>query len=76
MADYKILLAEDNSTHKVLLNYILMNELKIKNLEYANNGQEASQMLKETLKKEKRFDCCILDYSMPIINGIKVIEQY
>jgi CheY-like chemotaxis protein len=53
-----------------------MNELKIKNLEYANDGKEASQMLKETLKKETRFDCCIIDYGMPIINGIKVIKQY
>ena len=76
MSDFKILVAENNATDKVLLNYILMNELKIKNLEYANDGKEASQMLKETLKKETRFDCCIIDYGMPIINGIKVIKQY
>ena len=53
-----------------------MSELKIKNVEYANDGEEASQMLKETLKKETHFDCCIIDYGMPIINGIKVIKQY
>jgi len=76
MSDYKILVAEDNPTHQVLLNYILTSELSIKSIEYANDGQEAYQMLKDAVEKETPFDCCILDYSMPIINGIKVIEQY
>ena len=51
MDDYKILVAEDNATHQVLLNYILMNELKITNVKYANDGQEVYQMLTEALKK-------------------------
>ena len=53
-----------------------MSELKIKNVEYADDGQEAQQMLSEALKKEMQFDCCILDYNMPFINGIKVIKWY
>jgi CheY-like chemotaxis protein len=76
LSDYKILVAEDNATHQVLLNYILKNELKIENVKYANDGQETYQMLQEALKKETPFDCCILDYSMPIINGIEVIKWY
>jgi len=51
MSDYKILVAEDNATHQVLLKYILANELRIKNVEYVNNGKEAYQMLKDATKK-------------------------
>ena len=76
MSDFKILVAEDNATHKVLLNYILKNELKITNVVFAKDGQEACQILKETFKKEVHFDCCIIDYSMPFINGINVIKWY
>ena len=53
-----------------------MNELKIKDIEYAKDGKEAFHMLKESLKKERPYDCCIIDYGMPILNGIEVIKWY
>jgi CheY-like chemotaxis protein len=76
MSDYKILVAEDNPTHRVLLNYLLINELKIKNVEFSNDGNEAYQKLEDAAEKEMTFDCIILDHDMPILTGITVIKMY
>jgi hypothetical protein len=48
LENVKILLAEDNFTHKVLMNHILVTQLGVKesNVTFANDGQEAYQILK------------------------------
>ena len=74
--DYKILFAEDDPTHKVLLTYILNNELDICDIEYARDGSEAHKILKESFEKQSHFDFILLDFSMPIIDGITVIKWY
>jgi CheY-like chemotaxis protein len=69
-----VLLAEDNPTHRVLMDFILKNELNVADVEYARDGQEAHKILKNKLDQESRqFDWVILDYSMPIIDGITVV---
>jgi hypothetical protein len=49
LSGVRILLAEDNFTHKVLLNHILVSQLNVveANITYANDGQEAFQLLKD-----------------------------
>ena len=38
LVNLKLLVAEDNPTHKVLLSYMLSNELGIKEITYARDG--------------------------------------
>jgi CheY-like chemotaxis protein len=72
----RILFAEDNLTHKILIEFILKNELKIENVDFARDGQETHKILYQNLKEKQAYDWIILDYSMPIIDGITVITWY
>jgi len=48
----KILLAEDNYTHKVLLTHILVSECKVKpeNIKFVVDGNQAIEELEKSLK--------------------------
>ncbi len=66
---YKILLAEDNITNQKLLHKIL--EHAGHKVSVVNNGEEALELL-----ETEKFDLCILDMHMPVMDGLHAIKTY
>ena len=67
----KLLIVEDEKSIFFLLNScILYDELGLELVGYAENGQTAYDMI-----MEKRPDIVITDISMPIIDGLELIEK-
>jgi CheY-like chemotaxis protein len=76
MKSLKVLVAEDNQIHKVLLEYMLRNFLNVEDITWAHNGEQALHYLEETLDNEQPFDLVIMDFGLPILNGCQVIKDY
>lgn len=67
VSDMKVLVAEDNENHYLLLERMLKN---CKTLEYAHNGVEAVDMAEET-----DFDLILMNVDMPVMNGLEATRQ-
>lgn len=63
----KILVAEDNDSNYILMNYILK-----KHYDYfrARNGQEAVE-----LTESEKPDLILMDIKMPVMDGLEAIRQ-
>lgn len=62
-----ILIAEDDNNFGMMLTVFLeMNDFKVT---LAQNGEEALQKI-----KHQKFDLCILDIMMPLLDGFTVAE--
>lgn len=70
----KILIAEDISYNKVLLDNMLKN-IGYNNLFFAENGQQTINMIEKSYTDNDIFDILLLDLKMPIVDGYKVIEH-
>ncbi len=66
--DFKILLAEDIDTNRMLVRNVLQNINM--DADMATNGKEALTMLAET-----RYDLLLLDMHMPIMDGFETIRE-
>ena len=67
---------EDNSTHRVLLEYIFINEFSINNIQFAIHGKEAQHILEESLNNKNPFDWIIVDYDIQFLNGLQIMTWY
>jgi signal transduction histidine kinase/DNA-binding response OmpR family regulator len=74
-ANVKILIAEDILYNRDLLLNMLKN-LKYNNIDIAENGKDAYDMMEIALEKNKPYDILLLDLRMPVIDGINVIKKY
>ena len=70
----KILIAEDVLYNATMLLNMLEN-LKFKNINIANNGKEAIKMLETDYNNNVPYDILLLDLKMPILDGFSVIEH-
>lgn len=68
----KILLIDDNHTTNFIHKKIILNKLPNANIEIANTGEEAL----EILSKDPIFDILLLDLNMPIMNGFEFLDAY
>jgi PleD family two-component response regulator len=74
---FRVLLAEDNQTHRVLLEYILIHEFKITNITFAKHGKEAKSILDKSLDGTLQpFDWIILDYDLQFLSGLQIMSWY
>jgi DNA-binding NtrC family response regulator len=62
-----ILVVDDDPTYRLVLTTVLRNNKHI--VDTCSSGSEAVALL-----KEKRFDLILLDYMMPGINGINLLQ--
>ncbi len=73
--DCKILIAEDIVYNSHLL-INMLNNMDFTNIEVAENGKIALDMLETAWEKKEPFEILLLDLRMPVINGIEVIKEY
>jgi signal transduction histidine kinase/DNA-binding response OmpR family regulator len=74
-ANVKILIAEDIVYNRHLLVNMLEN-LKYNNIDVAENGKDAYDMMEIALEQNKPYDILLLDLRMPVMDGINVIKKY
>lgn len=65
--NFRVLVVDDSVTNRKLCQRLL--ERNGHTTEGACNGEEAVAMVKESMKTGKFYDCILLDYEMPIMNG-------
>ena len=70
----KILIVEDIIYNRNLLLNILEN-LKYKNINYAENGKIAFNLLEIAENNKEPYEILLLDLRMPIMNGFELIEK-
>ncbi len=71
-AGKRVLIADDNETNRRLLTKLLQ-RWKINTVE-AVNGKTALEKLGEAVRAGAPFDAVILDYQMPEMNGLELVE--
>lgn len=70
---YKILIAEDIIYNRNLL-VNMLELLQYENIDFAENGQEAFDLIIQARENNESYDILLLDLRMPIMDGYQVIE--
>lgn len=65
--NFRVLVVDDSVTNRKLCQRLL--ERNGHTTEAACDGDEAVRMVKESLETGKFYDCILLDYEMPVMNG-------
>lgn len=73
--DCKILIAEDIIYNSHLL-INMLNNMNFTNIEVAENGKIALDMMESAWEQKIPFEILLLDLRMPVLNGIEVIKEY
>ncbi|PRP80785.1 putative ATPase [Planoprotostelium fungivorum] len=68
-----ILIVEDNTINQKLMKRIL--EMEGYTTEVADNGKEAFEKYAGSFTSDKRFDAVLMDFEMPIMNGITSTQK-
>jgi len=68
----KILVAEDNRVNQIVIEKLIHNFGH--HCEMVENGELALQRYKEVINSQQRFDLILLDYEMPIMNGLEAVR--
>ncbi|MCL2474343.1 MAG: response regulator [Alphaproteobacteria bacterium] len=71
----KILIADDHFLIRQFVTNALM-ELKIENVQGANDGNEAIDMIQRAKQEGAPYDVVFLDWNMPTILGIEVLSYF
>lgn len=69
----KFLVADDTKTIRTLLREIL-NKLGYRDVHEAEDGNEALRMMKEAAEKNQPFTFLIVDWNMPGLTGLDLLE--
>jgi PAS domain S-box-containing protein len=69
-AGYRILLVEDEDTHAQLVHMAFQKESPVDTLEHVRSAKDCLARI-----ENEYFDLLILDYSLPDINGIRLVEE-
>ncbi|WP_227657396.1 PocR ligand-binding domain-containing protein [Candidatus Magnetaquicoccus inordinatus] len=68
-----ILVVDDNSVaREILLNMLLSLSMEV---ESASNGQQALAMVEQALQHNHPYDLVLMDWRMPLLNGVETIRQ-
>ena len=70
MSDIKILVVDDHNLSQKLMSKQL-EVLGYTNVEIASNGEGAMEKM-----DEQRFDIVLLDWAMPVMDGLEFLEQF
>ena len=70
MSKYKVLLVDDNAQFTENMRGYLMGQERIREVDVAQDGKEATELL-----REKKYDVMTLDLIMPNMDGLSVLEQ-
>lgn len=69
----RILVADDSlMMREELISFL--NKMNISNIEKAENGKEAVEILKNNVDQENKFNLILLDINMPGFTGIQVLK--
>lgn len=68
----KILIVDDDKINRKFLNAMLVG---VGQIEMAKNGQEAIDMVTDSLSKSDPFDVIFLDIMMPEMDGIETLQN-
>jgi CheY-like chemotaxis protein len=69
----RILVVDDSGTNRKLLKRLLQNHGHT--ISDAENGQEAVEVMEQARKSREPFDCILLDYEMPVMNGPEACRE-
>ena len=71
----KCLIVDDNSKNRIILKNFL-NNIKINNISFAENGKAVYEKLNLTIiNPQQQFNLVILDWGLPDINGHSILQQ-
>ncbi|TRW96390.1 response regulator [Flavobacterium gawalongense] len=74
--DYKAFIIEDDEIAKSIINNILKSNLRVSSSEFYTNGLLALEKLKTLISKnEKPPNFIILDFDMPMVNGLEFLQN-
>jgi PleD family two-component response regulator len=68
----KILVAEDLEFNRMAIEHVFIKELGLKKSDFilVNNGKKAIDALVEQIKEQNHLKLVLLDYNMPLYNGV------
>lgn len=74
--DNKAFIIEDDEIAKTIINNILKSDTRVSSSEFYTNGQVALEKLKALISEnEKPPNFIILDFDMPLMNGLEFLEN-
>ncbi len=75
LAQLKILIADDHFLVRQFVRNTLQ-EAKISNIQTAADGNEAIEMIQKSQEAKQPFDIVFLDWNMPTISGLEVLNYF
>ncbi len=75
LAQLKILIADDHFLVRQFVRNTLQ-EAKITNIQTAADGNEAIDLIQKAQESDQRYDIVFLDWNMPTISGLEVLNYF
>lgn len=75
LAQLKILIADDHFLVRQFVRNTLQ-EAKITNIQTAADGNEAIDLIQKAQESDERYDIVFLDWNMPTISGLEVLNYF
>lgn len=69
----RILIVDDVASNRKLLGRLLKYEGHVS--DYAENGEIAVEMVRQSMERNQMYDTVLMDYEMPVLNGPDAVRQ-